>query len=67
MRIFVLSDLAYSAVALKQAQTQHSAQILMMKKQHEMQQSVINLLAQAVESAPAPAPAGMGTQIDKSA
>lgn len=62
-----MSDIALGAVAMKQAQTQHMAQILMVKKQHEMDMSLIAMLTEAVENAPAPAPAGMGTMVDKRA
>ncbi|MCD7061302.1 putative motility protein [Pelagibacterium xiamenense] len=62
-----MSDVAATAVALTQAQTQHTAQILMLKKQHEMQQSMIDMLAQSVEAAKPPAPSGQGTVVDKSA
>ncbi len=62
-----MSDIAATAVAIKQAQTLHMAQIAMVKKQHEMDLSLVSMLAQAVDSAPAPAPAGMGTRVDKSA
>lgn len=62
-----MSDIAATALAMQTAQTQHTAQLLMVKKQHEMEMGLANMLAQAVESAPAPAPAGMGLRVDKSA
>lgn len=62
-----MSELAATAVAMKAAQTQHSAQILMAKKAHEMEQSVVNMLTEAVQNAKSLAPDGMGTQVDKSA
>lgn len=54
-------------VATKQAQTLHTAQILMVKKQHEMDMTLIDMLTQAVEAAKPPAPQGMGAVVDKSA
>ncbi|MBN14763.1 MAG: hypothetical protein CMJ15_06020 [Pelagibacterium sp.] len=62
-----MSDIAATAVAMKQAQTVQTAQMLMVKKQHEMEMSMISMLTEAVENAPAPAPAGMGTRVDKQA
>ena len=62
-----MSEIAGTAVAMRAAQTQQSAQLLMVKQNHQMEQNMINMLTQAVESAKAPAPAGMGGQIDKSA
>ena len=62
-----MSDIAATAVAMKQAQTVQTAQMLMVKKQHEMEMSMISMLTEAVENAPALAPAGMGTRVDKRA
>jgi hypothetical protein len=62
-----MSDIAATAVAMKQAQTVQTAQMLMVKKQHEMEMSMISMLAEAVENVAAPAPAGMGAKVDKSA
>lgn len=61
-----MSDMAMAALATKQAQTQHTAQLLMLKKQHEMDMSLLNMLAEAVQAA-APAPEGTGLVVDKSA
>ncbi|WP_417583692.1 putative motility protein [Pelagibacterium sp.] len=62
-----MSDIAATAVAMKQAQTVQTAQMLMVKQQHEMEMSLVSMLTEAVESAPAPAPAGMGAMVDKRA
>ena len=62
-----MSEIAGTAVAMRAAQTQQSAQLLMVRQNHQMEQNMINMLTQAIESAKAPAPAGMGGQIDKSA
>lgn len=60
-----MSDLALGMVAAKQGQTQHLMQIAMVKKQHEMEMSLINMLTEAVENAPRPD--GTGTLVNKSA
>ncbi len=60
-----MSDIAPALVATKQAQTLHTAQIAMVKKQHEMEMSLVNMLTQAVENAPRPD--GTGTIVNKSA
>lgn len=60
-----MSDLALGMVAAKQGQTRHLMQMAMVKKQHEMEMDLINMLTQAVENAPAPE--GTGTRVDKSA
>ena len=62
-----MSDIAATAVAMKQAQTVQTAQLLMVKKTHEMEMSLISMLAEAVDNAPAPSPAGMGAHVDKRA
>ncbi|GGA35340.1 putative motility protein [Pelagibacterium lentulum] len=62
-----MSDVAATSVAMQQAMTQHSAQLLMVKQNHDMEQNIIDMLSQAVESSKPPAPAGMGKMIDKSA
>ena len=59
-----MSDIAASAVAMKTAQTRHMAQLLIVKKQHEMEMSLVAMLDKAVRP---PAPAGMGAVVDKSA
>lgn len=55
-------ELATAATSMLAAKTQNAMQIALLKKQHEMEMSVVNLLAEAVQ---APPPAGMGTIIDK--
>lgn len=62
-----MSDIAATAVAMKQAQTVQTAQLLMVKQQHQMEMSLVAMLTDAVESVPPPAPAGMGTAVDKRA
>lgn len=62
-----MSDIAATAIGMQMAQTRHTAQILMVKKQHEMEMRLISMLTQATENTPAPAPSGMGARVDKSA
>ena len=57
-------ELAANVVAVKQAATQQSASIAVMKKQHEMQMSLINMIEQVAQAAPPP---GQGTMVDKTA
>ena len=57
-------ELATSVIAVKQAATQQSATIAVMKKQHEMQKSLINMVGNVAQSAP---PSGQGTMVDKTA
>jgi hypothetical protein len=54
-----------SIIALRAAQTQQLVQIAVVKKAHEMEMSLVNMLDQTVRSAPAPA--GQGTIVDKRA
>jgi hypothetical protein len=54
-----------SILAMRAQQTQQLVQIAVMKKSHEMEMSMVNMLDQAVRSAPAPQ--GQGTRVDKRA
>jgi hypothetical protein len=54
--------LATALVSMQAAGTQHSAGIAVLKRQLEMQRSVLDLLQPA---APPPAPPGMGQNVDK--
>ncbi len=54
---------ANSALAMKQSANLQTATIKVMKKQHEMQQIMIDMVAQSARSAP---PSGQGTMVDKS-
>lgn len=62
-----MSDLAATAVAMQQAQTANLMQIAMVRQQHQMEQGIVAMLAEAVESAPPPAPQGQGLVVDKRA
>jgi hypothetical protein len=54
-----------SIIALRAAQTQQLVQIAVIKKAHEMEMSLVNMLDQAARTAPAPA--GQGSVVDKRA
>ncbi|HWA19253.1 MAG TPA: hypothetical protein VG757_09660 [Devosia sp.] len=54
-----------SILAMRAQQTQQLVQIAVLKKSHEMEMSLVNLLDQAVRSAPAPQ--GQGMLVDKHA
>lgn len=56
---------AEGVMAFKQAQTQQIAAMKILKKQHEMQMSLINMVDQLVQQAPAPQ--GTGAAVDKTA
>lgn len=60
------ADLASTALGLQMEAVRHSAQIAILKKSHEMEMSVVSLLADAAKIQP-PAPEGMGRVVDKSA
>ena len=57
-------EIAASMVVANQAATLQSASTSMLKKQHEMQLSLVNMIEQVAKSAPPP---GQGTVVDKSA
>jgi hypothetical protein len=56
------TDLSTQMVALQGARTQFSAQIAIVKKNHEMEMALVNMVDQVARSAPPP---GQGTQVDK--
>lgn len=59
------TDLSTSMVALQGARTQFSAQIAIVKKNAEMDMAAAAMVDTVARSAPAPA--GMGTKVDKTA
>ncbi len=61
-----MSDLAISAVAATQSQTQLAMTNTMLKMAHQQDQALVDMLSQAVEQTrtQAAAPAGTGTLID---
>ncbi|MCB1517315.1 MAG: hypothetical protein KDJ19_06845 [Hyphomicrobiaceae bacterium] len=58
-------NLVTNVLATRQAATQQVAQFKIIKKQHDMQMDLINMLAEVAKSAPVPS--GQGTIVDKSA
>lgn len=58
------SDLSMNLLTARTAMTQHSVQIAVVKKAHEMQTELINSLMQTALSPP---PAGQGVKVDKQA
>lgn len=58
------SDIAMNMLTARTAQTQHSVQIAVVKKSHEMQMDLINMLLGSAPSAPPP---GQGLKVDKQA
>jgi hypothetical protein len=57
-------DVAEIMVNLLAARTQGRIDIAVLKKSHEMQMDLINMLSEVARSAPPP---GQGTRVDKSA
>lgn len=58
------TDLAASLLTARTTATQHSVQIAVVKKAHDMQMELINSLMQTALSPPPP---GQGTRVDKQA
>ncbi len=56
------TDLVGSVLSMKQAATREAAQFSILRKQHEMQMSLINMIDEVARSAPPP---GQGAQVDK--
>jgi Putative motility protein len=57
-------DVAEMMVNMRATQTQSLVQFAVVKKSHEMQMDLINMLSEVARSAP---PLGQGTRVDKSA
>ena len=57
-------ELANSVMVAKQAANLQVASMKILKKQHEMQMSMINMISETAKSSPPPA--GQGTMVDKS-
>lgn len=58
------SDLSTQMVTLQGARTQFSAQVAIVKKNHEMDMAAIAMADSTAR--PAPPPPGQGTRVDKS-
>jgi hypothetical protein len=56
------SDLATSLIAARTAGTQNTIQLAVLKKSHEMEMSLLQMVDQQVRAAPPP---GQGTKVDK--
>jgi hypothetical protein len=52
---------------MQQAGGRELAQIAVLRKQHEMEQAVVNLIDEVSSKAPPPAPPGTGLVVDKQA
>lgn len=57
------TSIAVQAVALQQMKVQTTAQYAVLKKQNEMDQMLIDMVANLAQSAPVPA--GQGVKVDK--
>jgi hypothetical protein len=60
-------DLTIQLLAMQQAGGRELAQIAVLRKQHEMEQAVVNLIDEVSSKAPPPAPPGTGLVVDKQA
>jgi hypothetical protein len=58
-------EVAAQLMAMRMAGTQQAAQMAIIKKNHEMEMGLVNMIAEAARSAPAPA--GQGLVVDKRA
>lgn len=56
------TDLTSQLVAARSMSTQHSIAIAVLKKQHEMEMSLLQMVDQTARAAPPP---GQGTRVDK--
>jgi hypothetical protein len=57
-------ELAEPLIAMQMAATRHSAQIAVIKKQHDMQTELLTML---MDTAKAPPPPGQGLRVDRTA
>ena len=60
-----MTEVAAQLIAMRMAGTQQAAQMDMVKKNHEMEMSLVNMIAEVAKSAPAPS--GQGLVVDKRA
>jgi hypothetical protein len=58
-------DPVASVLAARTAGTQGGVALAVLKKSHEMETQLANMVDQQVRSGPAPAPEGQGTKVDK--
>lgn len=60
-----MADVAAQLMAMRMGATQQAASMAIMKKNHEMEMSLVNMVADVARSAPAPS--GQGLVVDKRA
>ncbi len=60
-----VTDITTQLLAMRMGATQQIAQIAIMKKAHEMDLALVNMIAEVAKSAPAPS--GQGLVVDKRA
>lgn len=58
------ADLASTLIAARSGMTQQSVQLAVLKKNHDMQTQLLDMLLQPTQAV---LPPGQGTQVDKSA
>ena len=58
-------DVATQLMAMRMGATQQAASMAIIKKNHEMEMSLVNMLTEVARSAPAPS--GQGLVVDKRA
>jgi hypothetical protein len=58
-------DVASQLITMRMGATQQAASMAILKKNHEMEMSLVNMLAEVARSAPAPS--GQGLVVDKRA
>lgn len=60
-----MTDVATQLIAMRMAGTQQAASMAMVKKNHEMEMALVNMVAEVAKSAPAPS--GQGLVVDRRA
>jgi len=60
-------DLTLQLLTLQQSGTRELAQIAVMRKQHQMDMAVVDMIDEVTSKAPPPAPPGTGLVVDKRA
>jgi hypothetical protein len=60
-------DLTVQLLAIQQSGTRELAQVAVMRKQHEMDMAVVDMIDEVTSKAPPPAPPGTGLVVDKHA
>jgi hypothetical protein len=60
-----MADVATQLLAMRMGATQQAASMAILKKNHEMEMALVNMVAEVARSAPAPS--GQGLVVDKRA